>query len=415
MRPPRRHRHGIRGSRRPGDGERRAATGAGRERGHPAALELDEAAHDVEAEAGAFAGAAQLVARAVELLEQLVGQRRLEADPVVGDLELDEAMADPAGRGGSRAAGAARRRGRGAQRVLDQIAQHRIGGRRIGGDLELGGDALREPHAAFGGAFGELFGDRRDDAVERQPLLAQVQPPGLEGRGVEDPADHVLEAADVAAHPLHQRVEPRRLGAAQSDRLGGELETRDRALQLVRHRGDEVLLPAAQLGLSGERPADHRDAAAEHDEKEGTFPEVLAQPPRMLVFDLGEGARRDGDPMRADIERREELRDALRRDAVGEQALGGLAIGVVQSGDALRLPAHHAALIEHPPDDLAGREDQDRDEGDAQRTLAVVTQGHRSATSSVTRCVGPAKISPSAAARRSRSSRRWASERKPTS
>ena len=55
----------------------------------------------------------------------------------------------------------------GAQRVLDQIAQHRVGRRRIGIDLEVRRDAVREPHGALRGALGELLGDARDETAER--------------------------------------------------------------------------------------------------------------------------------------------------------------------------------------------------------------------------------------------------------
>ena len=250
-----------------------------------------------------------------------------------------------------------------------------------------------------------------DEPRERNALLAQVRPAGLERRGVENPSDHVFEPSDVPPHPLDQCVEPRRLGAAQRDRLRGELQTGDRALELVGDGGDEVLLPAAQLRLFAQRAADDRDTAAQHDEKEGALPQVLAQAPHVLALDLGESPRRDGDLRGRDVEGGKERRDALRRSSLGEQSLRRLTVGVVQRRDARRLQVHQAALIDHPPDDFTGGEDQDRDEGDPQRALAIGAQRHRPA--GVPGC--PSTTWASAPARRSRSSGRWASDRKPTS
>ena len=73
----------------------------------------------------------------------------------------------------------------------------------------------------------------------------------------------------------HAPAEPLRvvLARAQHERLGCELNARERALELVRHGREEVLLPAAQLRVVPDRAREHRHAADQHDEEEAAFPQ----------------------------------------------------------------------------------------------------------------------------------------------
>ena len=60
---------------------------------------------------------------------------------------------------------------------------------------------------------------------------------------------------------------------AQHERLGRELNARERALELVRHGREKVLLPPPQLRVMPQRPRQHGHAADQHDEEEAAFPE----------------------------------------------------------------------------------------------------------------------------------------------
>ncbi len=248
---------------------------------HVAAGELDESLDDIEPEPRPRCCAPQLVAEPMELLEDHLRVLGRKAEPVVADGQRDAARVARAADLDRAALGRDAR----LQRVVEQVAQPRFDDDGVDGEREIGGDVERDRHAARAGALRDR-GDRGGArGVQIRELRRQALAPFLEPRGVEQIVDHAQEALAVLENA---RSEPFAVvvARAQHERFGRELDARKRALELVRHGGEEVLLPPPQLGVVPQRARQHGHAADQHDEKEAAFPE---DPVDARVAVLGDG------------------------------------------------------------------------------------------------------------------------------
>ena len=125
----------------------------------------------------------------------------------------------------------------------------RVRRRRIGGDPspEDSSRVHRQPSGARARSWNSSDPRRpRGRASRSLRGAAGGRRRGWRYRGCCRPSPRGGARRRACARPAGQ---PLALGAPQRDRLGGQLQTGERALQLVGDRGDEVLLPLAQRRL----------------------------------------------------------------------------------------------------------------------------------------------------------------------
>ena len=291
--------HGLWARRRPAHRHRRAAPRSCARGVHRAARQLDEPLHDVQPEPRARRRTPQLVAEPMELLEDHRRVLGRKAEPVVADGERDAAAVARA----VHVDRAALRRDARFERVVEQVAQPRLDD----DGIDVQRQVLRHGERHRDAARACALADRRDRRLARgaqvRELRRQVLPALLEPRRVEQVVDHPQQPFAVLENA---RSEPFAVVVArpQHERLGRELDARERALELVRHRGEKILLTPPQLGIVPQRAREHGHAADQHDEEEAAFPEH--------AVDTGFAVLGDGG-----IARSEALLDAARIAHVG--------------------------------------------------------------------------------------------------
>ena len=99
------------------------------------------------------------------------------------------------------------------------------------------------------------LGRRRNDLVQPHVFGLRADAVFFQPGHVEQMIDELVEPLDILQHVLEERLLlGRRANASPIERLQIELQRRNRAFQLVRHRIDEVRLPPAEIdGLDRER------------------------------------------------------------------------------------------------------------------------------------------------------------------
>src|SRR6185312_1570203 len=154
--------------------------------------------HDVEPESRTVIAAARTGLQTGELLEQPALIGRPESDAAVAHGELDL---------GARAARAhgdlpAADRSDGVERILDEVADDHIDGKRVREHLQVLRNAGLELDVLLARALLELPDHAPDGARERHGFAFQIDATPREPHAVEDARDHRLHARQVREHAL---------------------------------------------------------------------------------------------------------------------------------------------------------------------------------------------------------------------
>jgi len=195
-------------------------------------------------------------------------------------------------------------------RVVEEVLQHDLQGRAVGARrearLDLGADAPAREVVARGdrGHAGRDELAHVDVAEARRGALVG------EAARLEHVVDEGREAVDVVEHHALELPPLGRAEVVAPERLGAELERRERALELVGHRVDEAVLPAHPADLPrqedreqhedgdhrGERDrAHHQEPDVRRDRRLRDAPPEQQAPPRQQPGGDGDGHRAEGD------------------------------------------------------------------------------------------------------------------------
>ena len=247
------HRRRLRRHRRDGQPDReRAALAPLALDAHGPAVQQGEAPGQGKAQTRSLLSASRLLVQLLELAEQPVQVRRIDADPGVGDGDLDP-VAGPEGRDGDRASGGCE-----LDRVREEVEHHLL---QLAG---VGDQGQRRFHLAL-----ELDGLRprqrlhRGDNVPRgllevDRLHVQVHLAGLDLREVQDVVDQ-LQKVLAAGVDLLDEAPARGVIEGSGPSIAEQLREPDdrveRRPQLVAHAGEEPALGAVRaIGLRLRQP-----------------------------------------------------------------------------------------------------------------------------------------------------------------
>ncbi len=243
---------------------------------------MHEAPDDVETKAGPCRVAPARRIEANELLEEARRFSRFKADTAILHGDLDGAAVTPAGhRHNAALHGRDRRNG-----VFNQIAQYPVRRDGIGEEFEVFRNIDRESDVL---ALGDVFdvGEHMTHGLcDADTLPVQMNPTTVEARAVENLRHHIFHAAQVVEHPVGKLLKTLGRKLTAQHRLQGKLKAGERRLELVRHHREEVVLLAADLGLTRQAAPENRDTGRKNQKKEAAFPGVLVGAAAFRFLDL---------------------------------------------------------------------------------------------------------------------------------
>ena len=219
------------------DREPGASPGAGALGGDLASVQLDDVAHDREAQAETAVAPPRAVPRLLEGLEDVGQERGFHPDPGVGDAHLHVGLRAPQGDLDAAALGGE------LDRVGEQVPHHLLEPFRIARDQarplvqdELQPDLLGVARRALRFHRGPDHG-RQVDRSHVEPELARG-----DSRDVDQVVDQLRQGDDVAFDDFEPAVELLLLERAAAKQLGPREDRRQGVAQLVRDGREELVL-----------------------------------------------------------------------------------------------------------------------------------------------------------------------------